>query len=183
MTTADEHRIMLRQAEAVALRVRGKSYQQIAEALSISKGQAFADVKASLLASAEQRGRDIEDSRELELQRLDNAIDRVTDILEKKLGFSVKGEDVEELSELLAGENELVLKACDRLVKLSSERSKLLGLYAPVKQELSGNDGGPIQVSPEAAAARVREIFGAKGSRGDAGEAPSDSGQLPEDAP
>ena len=183
MTTADEHRIMLRRAEAVKWRVRGLSYSQIAEKLDISKAQAHIDVTAALKESAAERGKDIEDSRELELQRLDNAIKRVTDILEKRLGFSVEGEDPDELAEMLAGENELVLKACDRLVKLSSERSKLLGLYAPVKQELSGNDGGPIQVSPEAAAARVREIFGAKGSRGDAGEAPPDSGQLPEDPP
>lgn len=147
MTTADEHRIMLRQAEAVALRVRGKSYQQIADSLGISKGQAFADVKASLLASAAQRGKDIEDSRELELQRLDNAISRVTDILEKKLGFSIEGESPEDLTEILAGENELVLKAADRLVKLSAERSKLLGLYSAEKKELTGKDGGPIKAT------------------------------------
>lgn len=145
--TADEHRIMLRQAEAVALRVKGKSYQQIATALDISKGQAFADVKAALLASAEQRGKDIEDSRELELQRLDNAIDRVTAILESEVGFKVEGVEPEDLAELLAGKSELVLKAADRLVKLSSERSKLLGLYAAEKKELTGKDGGPIKAT------------------------------------
>ena len=180
MTTADEHRIMLRRADAVKLRVRGHSYSQIAEKLGISKAQAHIDVTAALRESAAERGKDLEESRELELERLDNAIRKVTDILERELGFAVEGVKPEELSALLGDTSELVLKAADRLVKLSSERSKLLGLYAPTKQELSGNDGGPIQVSPEAAAAKVREIFGSTGS---IQEAPADDESLPSDAP
>lgn len=134
MTTADEHRIMLRQAEAVKLRVRGKSYQQIADDLGISKGQAFADVKANLASTADERKEDTDRARDIELMRLDNAIERVTRILERDFGITFDG-DLDKLLEELSDGSELVLKAADRLVKLSSERSKLLGLYAAEKRE------------------------------------------------
>lgn len=141
MATADEHRIMLRRAEAVKLRVRGLSYSQIAERLNISKAQAHIDVTTSLKESAGERSKDLEESRELELQRLDNAISKVTDILERELGFDLQGIAPDEVAALVGDQSELVLKAADRLVKLSAERSKLLGLYAPTKQEVQGNMG------------------------------------------
>jgi transposase len=162
MTTADQHRIMLRQAEAVRLRVRGYSYQMIADAIGVSKKQAFDDVKANLAASAKERNGDTEEARELELLRLDNAITRVTKILESEVGFSVEGMSPEDLAELVQDASDLVLKAADRLVKLSSERSKLLGLYAAEKRDLNAYITG--EVTPEAAAELVRKKFGQHGS-------------------
>jgi hypothetical protein len=141
MTTADEDRIMLRRAESVKWRIRGLSFSQIAEKTGVSKKQAFDDVKAALQESAAERSKDIEESRELELRRLDNTISKVTDILEREIGFEVAGVAPDELCALLGDSSELVLKAADRLVKLSAERSKLLGLYAPTKQEVQGSMG------------------------------------------
>ena len=133
MTTADEHRIMLRQAEAVNLRVKGMSYQQIATELGISKGQAFADVKANLKAGLEERNHNTEEAREIELLRLDRATEKVTGVLEASL--EVDGLEDEVIERLIGDHSELILKAADRIQKLSAERSKLLGLHAAEKKE------------------------------------------------
>ena len=36
------------------------------------------------------------------------------------------------------------LGAIDRAIRISEQRSKLLGLFMPVKQEITGKDGGAI---------------------------------------
>lgn len=142
--SADDDRIAARQAEAIKLRVRGKSVREIAEALGISKSQAAVDVRAAMAATAKEAEENVNEQRGLELGRLERALEVVESVLTKSNGAE-EGD-------------ELALKALDRLVKIQDQRAKILGLYAPEKREIAAS---VATASPEAAARLVRETFGA----------------------
>lgn len=124
MTTADEDRIAARRAEAIRLRVRGKTIREIAEALQISVGQAHLDVRTAMAATAKEAEENVAEQRGLELNRLERALEVVESVLTNSAGAD-QGD-------------ELSLKALDRLVKIQEQRAKLLGLYAPEKKDITG---------------------------------------------
>jgi hypothetical protein len=140
MSSPDEDRIELRQAEAVKLRIRGKSYRAIAAELGVSLGQAFADVHAVLDRTKAEADESVEQARAIDLERIDKALDSLETIIESG-GSGMEGSDPDETR----------LKAFDRLVKLQDHRAKLLGLYAPEKKELTGADGAPIAIDARGA--------------------------------
>jgi DNA-binding CsgD family transcriptional regulator len=94
-----------RRLRAFKLRKSGASYRQIAEFLDVSVNTAWADVNAELLELREQTRFDVQEVRELELQRCDEML--------MGLWAGVK-----------AGDAKAVIAAC----KVSERRSKLLGL-------------------------------------------------------
>lgn len=155
-----EAEIELRREAAIALRVKGWTYEAIGVELGVSRGQAYKDVRAVIDESIENRREDAEQVLEVELRRLDLA----TDICVKTI---TEWEDDYDPTK----GRELQLKAIDRLVKVNDQRSKLLGLYAPEKVEsrISG------EVSPDRIRDVVRARFGDVAPEiGDGGEA-SDS--------
>lgn len=131
MTTADEDRIALRQSQALSLRIKGHSFREIAAELGISVSVAHSDVRTAMSAPLKRTQDELDAERELELHRCD-------------VGLKVTGRILAD--ETLDPESELKLKALDRQVKLQEQRAKLLGLYAPAKQEVSGPEGAPIAV-------------------------------------
>lgn len=157
MTTADEDRIAARRAEAIRLRVRGKTIREIAEATGVSVGQAHTDVRAAMRETARVAEEDVQAQRGLDLGRLERALDVVEAVLQNDAA--------------LADGGELHLKALDRLVKIQEQRAKLLGLYAPEKRELSGSLGVG-EPSPATAAELVRKKFGGHAAKADSGETP-----------
>jgi transposase-like protein len=144
VTTADEDRIAARRAEAIRLRVRGKTIREIARELGISVGLAHSDVRAVMSETSKRAAEDAETERELDLARIDSALQVVADVLEGSLQINSTEGDPAELLQALAGAAELKLKGIDRLVKLTDARAKLLGLYAPTKTE---NDHRVAEVS------------------------------------
>jgi hypothetical protein len=169
VTSADDDRIAARQAEAIRLRVRGKTIRQIAEALGISVALAHRDVRTAMGEIAKEAEENAQDQRGLELARLDRALDIVEGVLTGS-GASEPGEG-----------DELQLKALDRLVKIQDQRAKLLGLYAPEKREMSGGLGLAVgEATPAAAAELVRKKFGGHAARTDTGEAPPKDPGLPD---
>jgi len=122
--SADDDRIAARQAEAIKLRVRGKSVREIAELLGVSKSQAHIDVRAAMASTAKEAEENVNEQRGLELGRLERALEVVESVLTNSNGAE-EGD-------------ELALKALDRLVKIQDQRAKLLGLYAPEKKDITG---------------------------------------------
>lgn len=136
MTSADEDRIAARQAEAVKLRVSGHTIREIAEKLSVSVGQAHADVRSAMGAIAKEAEENVVAERGLELSRLERAIRVIEDVLldPEPLPGGDAGDD---FFEAVESSRELKLKALDRLVKVQDQRAKLLGLYAPERREVN----------------------------------------------
>lgn len=112
-----------RRAKAFSLRKAGASYRQIAQQMAVSLNTAYADVQAELLELREQTKSDAVEVRELELQRCDEMI----------LGL---------WPAVRRGDPKAVMAA----VRVSDRRARLLGLDAPSKQEVTGANGGPLEV-------------------------------------
>lgn len=113
--------IAARQIKALDLRIAGGSYRKIGEQLSISYNQAMLDVKAALDALQSDVLDKADRLRSVELHRLDVMTVHAMNVMTTK--------DMP---------SEIRLKAIDRLVKITGERAKLLGLYMPYKVEHSG---------------------------------------------
>lgn len=131
---------LIRQREAVHLRAEGKSYDQIAELLGVSnKSVAYKAVTAALSTLAAETREDADRLRALELARLDEVL---------QIAWEIAHDDKARRGERLA--------AVDRVMKVSERRSKLLGLDAPEKTELSiaPQDQAKVQVILE----RVKEL-------------------------
>ena len=110
-----------KQRQALALALAGLDYQSIADRLGYNSRQAAWKSVQSAMEKAIRPA--AEEYKELQLSRLDVMLKSIwPDIL--------KGD----------------LKAIDRALRIEERRSRLLGLDAPLKQELSGPDGEPIKV-------------------------------------
>jgi len=122
-----------RRRRALTLRRDGLSYDAIARKMGVSVSVAHAYVHDAI--------RDIpapeaEATRTIELERLDR--------LQAGLwARATKGDP----------------KAVGAVLRVMDRRAKLLGLDAPQKTEITGPDGGPVQVTPADARRALRELF------------------------
>lgn len=121
-----------RDREAVRLRSRGRTYQQISDELGYGgAGTAHRAVKKTL---AEVTRDAAEEHIAIQLERLDMMYQSVLDVLERQHYTVSQGrliylhEDAPPLED-----DSPILAAVDRLVKIEERRSKLLGLDAPAK--------------------------------------------------
>jgi len=102
-----------REREALDLRLTGMSYRKIADRLSVDVATAYRRVSAALervKAEADEKAVEV---KAMELDRLD----RILEVLEPRVE---RGDD----------------KAIDRVLAVQQRRAKLLGLDAPVRQEM-----------------------------------------------
>jgi hypothetical protein len=130
----------LRRLKAWDLRVQGKSYREIGEALQVSHVTAWDDVKIIVERLQAEQLESIDHHRRMQLTRLDKAISVIMPMLD---------------------DPGTALEAIDRLDKLEKRRAALFGLDAPTKQELTGKDGAPlIDANPAEAARLIRQSFG-----------------------
>jgi len=113
-----------RRKEAAKLRVQGLGLLEIAERLGVSTSTAWSDIESVLDEWRCEAVADIGRLRQLEVAKLD------------ELWHSLFSRAVDDRDE----------KAVDRLIRLAERRAKLLGLDAPVRSEVSGPDGGALQV-------------------------------------
>lgn len=147
----------MRDAQALRLRARGMSYQQIADEVGYSeKGAAYKAVQRGM---EETIGEAAEEVRALEVARLDAMYEAVMKVLETKhltvsqgriIRQEVDVERDENGTVVLDGEGKPipiyepleddapVLQAVDRLLKIQARRAALLGLDAPTKAEIGG---------------------------------------------
>lgn len=111
-------------AQALSLRQAGANYDQIARQMGYAnKGGAYKAVMRALNAAIQERNKAAEDVLELELARLDTM----------QLGLwsdASKGRWL----------------AVDRVLRIMERRAAYLGLDAPKRTEVSGPEGGPIEI-------------------------------------
>ncbi|MET8278264.1 hypothetical protein [Micromonospora sp. NPDC005174] len=164
-TKAQSVAIAKRRADAVAMRLTGASFQQIADKLGYnSRGAACQDVGRALEASVAEQTRAVEAYREEELQRLDLLMEEAWRVLRRQHvtvshGRVIRDEGTDE--PLL--DDGPVLAAIDRVLKIQERRAKFLGLDAPQRHEV---------VTLDAVDAEIRRLTAELGS-GEVGEASS----------
>lgn len=113
---------MALEQEVLKLRLAGASFRAIARNLECSVGAAYKACMRAIERQMKEIGEDADTVLHLELQRLDSML----------LGAWPKA---------VAGD----LSAVDRVLRIMERRARYLGLDAPVRRELSGPEGGPIQ--------------------------------------
>lgn len=115
-----------RRAQAIALRLAGMDFDTIAERLRYAnRGAASKDIHRALEANRIEERQQVETLREVEGQRLDRLQAAVW-------AKAIKGD----------------LKAVETVLKVIAHRTRLYGLDAPVKAEVSGPGGGSIPIGP-----------------------------------
>ena len=137
-----------KQRQALALRMAGASFDEIAESLGYAdRGGAHKAVMAALQSTLPEPAAQV---RELELKRLDRLWLGVWDA-------ATKGD----------------LQAVDACLRIMKRRADFEGLDAPKKLEHGGIDGGPIpiQLNDEQLIERARAIVNARPTSGTRGTA------------
>lgn len=126
-----------RDAAAAHLRARGKSYRMIAAELGYADGSgAYKAVQRALKAIVVEASAEV---RSVELIRLDRMWIAAQAVLEAEHFVVSQGKLIYKGDEPLA-DDAPVLAALDRLLKIQERRSRLLGLDAPVKTQVTVTD-------------------------------------------
>lgn len=133
-----------RRAQAIALRMAGMDYATIAERLDYGSPQAASkDLYRALRSYREEEEAKVEEWRQLESQRLDR-------LQAAAWAKALKGD----------------LKAIETVLKVISQRSKLLGLDMPLRAEVSGPNGGAVPLGAPSIA-QLRELIRTAGDPDD----------------
>ncbi|MGW3383352.1 hypothetical protein ACWDCO_24590 [Streptomyces albogriseolus] len=185
--------VAVRRTELLKLRRQGVRYDDPrVEALGYtSPDVARKDLHRALEANRDAEAAEVSIYRQLENERLDDELGRLA-VLEEKVrqvlgnrhilvnnGRVILDPDTEQPME----DDAIVLQAIDRLVKIedarrrnAERRAKLNGYDMPLQTEITGANGGPLQMS-KASDAELDAIM-------NAGPAPTDPGsEQPDNAP
>jgi hypothetical protein len=125
--------------EALSLRLRGKTFPEIARLLVCSSSTAHDAVQRGLMHFRSDLQRDADELRAAMLGRIDTAMDALWPRIEK-------GDE----------------KAIDRMIKLDERRAELLGLNRPIKVAPVTPDGDqPYQplTTEDQRAVRIQELL------------------------
>ncbi len=121
-----------RQTQALELRKRGKTFQDIADYLGYATAQgAYAAVEAALKRTQQQPADSV---RQLEIERLDKLLDGLWD--QATLGKELK---------------------VDRVLAIMDRRAKYLGLDKPVKFSPTDADGNSLDLAMLVVRARLTD--------------------------
>lgn len=123
--------------EALTMRSRGFTYQKIADAMGCSMTGAFKRVQRALAAIPQEA---VEEYRRLEGERLDSLL-------------------AVALHQALTGSRSLL--AIDRVLAIMDRRAKLMGLDAPIRQQIE-----QVTYSGDSVEARLAELRRALGQLG-----------------
>jgi hypothetical protein len=140
-----------RRAEALRMHIAGHTWQKIADRLGYSSaGHACADGRRALEILRAHQDQAAEEYRAIELARLDEALAVAMRIMAEEQVAHSNGKIVYrqiEGQQVPVVDNTVALAAADRVVKISESRRKLLGLDAPVRQEVTGTSTVHYMVS------------------------------------
>jgi len=129
-----------RRQKAITLRLAGMDWQSIADRLGYAdRGAACKDVARALETNLAEQSQAADTLREVESLRLDR-------LQAAAWPSAVKGD----------------LKAIETVLKVIDRRVKLQGLDMPLRAELSGPDGGPMQLQ-HANLAKLYDLIDAAG--------------------
>lgn len=121
-TTPDRVEAAEKRKRAVELRKLHYSYEEIAEELCLSRTTVRDYVAKEMELLRKETAEQVQEMRDMELKRLD-------ELLKSWFPLAKAGDE----------------KAAGIVLKAQERRAKLVGLDAPVKQELTGKDGGAIK--------------------------------------
>ena len=126
--------------QALQLRMAGATFDEIAEAMSLTqRGVAYGLVKEALAETQREIREDADRYVAEEVTRLDRLIRAIWPLaIGRPAGISTTG-----LTPAVAPD----LKAVAQVEKLIGRKSRLLGLDAPIRHELSGPGGAPVEIS------------------------------------
>ncbi len=123
----------VRDAEAISYRARGWTYQRIANEMGYSDRSAAR--KACERALAADIRETTDEAKALLLMDLNAAKQAVWAVLEAN-HLVISDGRVVKLDDTPIPDDEPVLRAVDRLVKINQEIAKIYGVYAPVQHEV-----------------------------------------------
>ena len=116
-----------RRQTALALRRRAFTYRRIAAEMGVSEASAYNYVKDAYAELNRVQNESAEALREQELDKLDELEQRLSDLLPD-------------------AEADAVTKLTGQLLRIAERRAKLLGLDAPTRTQVTGDDGGPLTI-------------------------------------
>ena len=139
-----------RQRQAVDLRLQGLSYQQVGDELGIGKQEAYNLVSRALKQNRKELAESVEDVREMELAKLDKLDRKLWELLDQGGGELVTTEEgigaqgpISKVRVQRPGIGGVI----DRLLAVQKRRADILGLDSASKHEVTGPEGGPIQLT------------------------------------
>ena len=138
---------------AAGLKNRGLSYRKIATEMGwANPSTAFYAVQRAI---ADIPREDTEELIARELLKLDYMEEQAAEIMHKHhCHISASGKVVTLDGEIITDDGP-ALQAMDRLLKIADRRAKLLGLNAPTRTELTGKDGGAIEIENRSVEAKA----------------------------
>jgi hypothetical protein len=121
-----------RRAEAVRLRRRGVSFEDIGDALGVTKQRAHQIYRAAL---AEIPAQEVAEYRAEQAERLDEMLRKAYEVLERK-HITVNNGKVIYLDDEPMEDDAPTLMAIKTILQIEERRAKLLGLDAPARQQV-----------------------------------------------
>jgi DNA-binding CsgD family transcriptional regulator len=166
-TFADEDAILKRRDDVWKRRVKGDTIREIAKELGVSVGTVQSDLNAVRLELDHDNKVRAEIERSVGAGRLDAAAKKLLAIINIK-DSELAGAEPEQLISLATA----IPAAINALARIEERRAKLLGLDAPTKTEVSGADGGPLQVADarNALLAKLSSLAAGESASGEAAE-------------
>jgi len=163
-----------REARALEQRRRGLTYEAIGASLGVSRQRAHALVQKAI---ARVELPLVADVRRLEVDRLDAMLDRAWQMYLDDHPFVAQGAILDGVFDARTN-----MAAGQLLLRISERRAKLLGADAPI--QVSGPDGGPVEIAVDARA-ELSERIAAMTARlaGTAAFAPPRPAEEDEEAP
>lgn len=130
--TARKIEIALRRQRLVEMRIKGYTWQQIADELGYSSAQnACNDLNATMKRSETELSTTLDAYRQLELERLNDITRRLEKIYSKRHVVVQRGEIVRDENDEALEDDGPLMQAIDRMLKVAESRRKLLGTDAP----------------------------------------------------
>ncbi len=136
ITTAENRR------KAVQLRLSGLTFEEISDVMGLgNRGAAYALVRDALAATQQEIREDADRYVAEDLMRIERMIRAIW------TGAIGRPESINPETGAKIAAVPPDLKAIDRVESLLARKSRLLGLDAPVRAELSGPGGAPVEVA------------------------------------
>lgn len=148
--------VTVRRTELLKLRRQGVRYEdERVEALGYSSPNAARrDLNRALEAHRQEEAAEVGIYRQMENERLDELLEAAWPRATQP--SPVLNKEGEVIS------HELDMRAVDTVLRLMDRRAKLNGLDMPTKAEVTGADGGPLQMS-QATSAELEALIGFSG--------------------
>ena len=144
-----------RDQHAADMRSRGMTYNQIGESLGMTRQSAHEAVKRAI-NDIPKEGAEV--VLRLELEKLDYLERRMIVVLQKEhLRTAASGKvSMHNGSPVL--DDMPNMQAVSVLLKIADRRAKLLGLNTPARTELTGKDGGAIEIDDRSGEAKAKVL-------------------------